>query len=412
MVEWQAAADHNDPDAEFGLGRLYELGTGDLKQDYKQADYWYQKAAGRGNSEAQYRLALIWAAGDDDFPADLAEAYKWVLLAAGSNGVWGSLAADLKTQIERAASADEQTEGKKRFAAWKEVHAAGTEEPAVVATPSPPPFPSSNKAGGTGCPGWPFPTLPCTEQFPALPGMSGQAQAPAPQRSPSRASLDQLNEALAQIDCASLRSQMSAEGTVSISGTVPNAEEKAKLLQLSTQFLPTNQPEVTVDIVPPPLCRSLVELHDLSLAGLIKDGEGMSARLNNGSLLLRQGDPIKIEVRGLGYPVNLRIDYFSLDGEVAHFKPDSREPALRLPAGAMRLFGNAADGEVWNAGGAPFGTEMICVIATPTPLDLGPRSPVEQATDYLRDLRLALGRISDPSGHPSLIKVLLVRTSP
>src|SRR5208282_6702293 len=52
MVEWQAAADHNDPEAEFGLGSLYELGAGDLKQDYKQADYWYRKAADQGNSEA------------------------------------------------------------------------------------------------------------------------------------------------------------------------------------------------------------------------------------------------------------------------------------------------------------------------------------------------------------------------
>src|SRR5437899_7071910 len=63
MVEWQAAADRNDPEAEFGLGSLYELGAGELKQSHKQADYWYRKAADQGNTEAQYRLALIWAVG-------------------------------------------------------------------------------------------------------------------------------------------------------------------------------------------------------------------------------------------------------------------------------------------------------------------------------------------------------------
>jgi TPR repeat protein len=67
-------------DAEFGLGRLYEFGAGDLKQSYNQADYWYGKAADRGNVEAQHRLALIWAVGGDDFAADLAEAHKWATL--------------------------------------------------------------------------------------------------------------------------------------------------------------------------------------------------------------------------------------------------------------------------------------------------------------------------------------------
>jgi len=98
MAEWQSAADRKDADAEFGLGSLYELGAGDLKQDYKQADYWYSRAAHHGNIEAEYRLALIWAVGGDDFPADVTNAYRWILLAAESKGVWGTLGADLKNQ--------------------------------------------------------------------------------------------------------------------------------------------------------------------------------------------------------------------------------------------------------------------------------------------------------------------------
>src|SRR5207247_159226 len=66
MAEWQAAAERNDPEAEFGLGSLYELGLGNLKQNYKQADYWYRQAADHGNVEAQYRLSLIWATGSED----------------------------------------------------------------------------------------------------------------------------------------------------------------------------------------------------------------------------------------------------------------------------------------------------------------------------------------------------------
>jgi Sel1 repeat len=80
MAEWQAAADHNDPESEFGIGSLYEFGAGDLKQDYTRAAYWYRKAAQQGNTEAEYRLALLFSAGGDNFDIDLAEAYKWATI--------------------------------------------------------------------------------------------------------------------------------------------------------------------------------------------------------------------------------------------------------------------------------------------------------------------------------------------
>src|SRR5262249_9651741 len=92
MEEWQAAADHNDPEAEFGVGTLYEFGAGELKQDYKRATDWYKRAATHGNSGAEYRLALLYSAGGENFEADLVEAYKWASVAAQSKGVWGTLA--------------------------------------------------------------------------------------------------------------------------------------------------------------------------------------------------------------------------------------------------------------------------------------------------------------------------------
>ena len=43
--------------------------------------------------------------------------------------------------------------------------------------------PSGSFGKSGGCPGWPFPTLPCTEQFPALPGVSaGRARRHCPRR--------------------------------------------------------------------------------------------------------------------------------------------------------------------------------------------------------------------------------------
>ena len=411
MAEWQSAADRNDPDAEFGLASLYEYGTCDLKQNYKQADYWYRKAAAFGNIEAQYRLALIWASGGDDFAADLAEAYKWAALAVESKGVWSTVAVDLKSQLGRVTSPGQRADGERRARIWREEQTAKKEEPpGTTAPPSQPSAPVA-KAPSTGCPGWPFPTLPCTEQFPALPGTQAPPRTPTPQRPTAKSPVEELKEALAKIDCAALRTQTSAGGSVSISGTVPNADEKAKLMERFERLFPDMRPEVAVDIVPPPLCRSLAALSDMRASGLVAE-TSLGLRLNSGSSQLRENDPIKLEVRGPAYPINLRIDYFTLDGQVLHLTPDRSGPAPKLAPSATRLFWQSANGQPWSAGGEPFGTELICAIATATPVDLGSRAQVEQAADYLRDLRRVLSQTSVPSGQPNVLATLLVETHP
>ncbi|MGC2413997.1 MAG: hypothetical protein WA459_15015, partial [Stellaceae bacterium] len=128
MAEWTNDAERGDPEAEFQLGMLNE--HGDLKQDYKQADHWYEKAAEQGHIGAEYRLALIWGAGGDDFPADRVEAYKWILLASEKG-----LATDLKAQLEKILDRTQQEEAHKRAAAWKEAHAAQQAAPWLAVAP-------------------------------------------------------------------------------------------------------------------------------------------------------------------------------------------------------------------------------------------------------------------------------------
>lgn len=450
VLEWQNAADRGDADAQFGMGNLYEIGAGALKQDYKRADYWYRKSAEQGNTEAPYRLALIWAAGGDGFPPDLIEAYKWAVLAANSKGVWGSAAAELKTQLDNVTSPHERDQGKERAAAWQQARQAKDETVAAVPPPSgantPPPAatvpphpaaqPASTPAPAApltksngGCPGWPFPTLPCTEQFPALPGAQPRAGAPAtaapaagsvvasapaatqamPAARPSaaKAPLEELNQALKQIDCSSL-SAHTAEGAAVISGTVPNEDQRAKLMQVAARLFPDNRPEINVEIVPPPLCQVMAELHGMRLAGLVTD-VALTVRLTNGGTRLRQGDLIELSVQAPNRAVHLQIDYFSLDGQVLHLAPSLELPNVQLAASTTGVFGHNGRGRDWIAGGAPFGTELIAVTATPTALNFGAtRPPTEKGLDYLRELKRALGR--EPAGS-STIALLLVHTS-
>ena len=385
MSEWQSAADKGDADGQLGLGKLYEFGLGDLAQNYKRADFWYRKAADQNSAEAEYRLMLIWAVGGDDFPPDLAEAYKWLTLVAESKGVWGTRASEVKPQFDRLVGLADQAKGKKLAADWKDERAkANADTPNLTAqtptstTPTPGPAPGSGS-----CANWPFPGLPCVPlpsfpgAKPAVPppvppnGATGQppsqpAPTPAAPAPSSEAPLDQLNKALAQIDCAAR---------------------------------------------PQPLCHSLTALNAIRLAGLLAYGN-LSIQLANGATQLHESDLIQVEVRGPVYPVNLRIDYFSLGGQVLHLWPNNDEEAVSLTAGQTRIFGQPGAHKVWAAGGAPFGTEFISVIATSASIDLGAvRRPVEPAEDYLRDLRAALGRSSANPSRPNIAAVLMVHTS-
>jgi len=85
---------------------------------------------------------------------------------------------------------------------------------------------------------------------------------------------------------------------------------------------------------------------------------------------------------------------------------------VTLVAGQTRVFGQPGAHKVWAAGGAPFGTEFISVIATPAALDLGvARRPVEPADDYLRDLRAALSQRPAGAATPNIAAVLVVHTA-
>lgn len=418
VSEWQSAADNDDAEAQLGLGSLYEQGLGDLKQDYKRADYWYRKAAEKGSTEAQYRLALIWAAGGDHFPPDLIEAYKWAVVTVASKGVWGSAAIEVQAQLDRILTGSEREAGKERAAAWraaltpKTVLSSKKEEPtsataalpSAVASPGSPPR-VETPAGG--CPGWPFPTLPCTEQFPALGNTvrTGSSN-PSPQAVTAgpKKPVDELAAILKQIDCSTLNIR-EVDGAAVIAGTVPDADQKAKVIQSAARLFPNNRPQIDVEIVPSPLCRVVAELDSIRGTTLPADGL-VELRLNGGNSALKHGDRIELAVRAPAHSVNLRIDYFSLDGKVLHLLPNADEPTVQLSAGASRVFGHD-----WIAGGAPFGTEIIGVIASAAPIPLAPRPATEPALGYLRDVKQALARLPTGAAATPLVAKLLVHTS-
>jgi len=377
-AEWKPAAENGDPDAEFGLGEVYEQAKG----DYPTAELWYGKAAVQDNAKAKYRLMLIYMAGNKQFPPDLAKAYGWMLLAADDRGQPPAFA-ELRSQLEAHLGEQARADGRKFAEAWKAAHAAPTPPPAVAApsTPTPPAAPN--------------PVQPVVVPPPAAPN--------------PRAELD---EALKGVDCAPIQVD-SAGGVLKVSGSVPDEQIRTKLLTIATRAPADQRPEIDVAVIPPPLCRSVTQIANFPHDGLA-NANGIKLTLL-GDKVLTEGQPIQVEIQSqVEFPVILRVDYFTLDDQVLHMWPNQFTPTTQVAAGETRRFlhrkPEGADRD-WLVGSAPFGTELIVAVATPRPLNLGNRPPSEAATAYLRDLTAAL-RQARATGQQTLVATTYIHTAP
>ncbi len=56
---WRSLAEAGGAVAQFNLGKLYENGGGEVRQDYSQAVRWYREAAAQGMTAAQNNLAVM-----------------------------------------------------------------------------------------------------------------------------------------------------------------------------------------------------------------------------------------------------------------------------------------------------------------------------------------------------------------
>lgn len=95
---FEELANQGNEAAQYNLGIIFEIGVGELRDDYR-AEYWYRKSAENGLPQAQFCLAAILAADymqqaeDYGYKPDIGnttldereqkflEAYKWLLIA-------------------------------------------------------------------------------------------------------------------------------------------------------------------------------------------------------------------------------------------------------------------------------------------------------------------------------------------
>jgi len=87
--EYSEGARLGDPNAQAGLGFLYDQGLG-VAEDPEKAFDWYRKAAEQGHVEAQAMLGYYYASGGE-VPRDFAKAAEWSRKAADRGSALGQL---------------------------------------------------------------------------------------------------------------------------------------------------------------------------------------------------------------------------------------------------------------------------------------------------------------------------------
>jgi hypothetical protein len=136
---------------------------------------------------------------------------------------------------------------------------------------------------------------------------------------------------------------------------------------------------------------------------------------------LSAGDPLVLDIRAPARPVQLQVDYFTIDGSVVHLLPNPSDSGAALAAGASRRLGEKSGGEKAGDGkpqsgrywtiGPPFGTEMLLTIATAAPLFPTPRPEQEPVADYLAALADALATMPEDAPAP-LADARFIATGP
>ena len=117
---------------------------------------------------------------------------------------------------------------------------------------------------------------------------------------------------------------------------------------------------------------------------------GASIRTRATNTFLTEGDPLVIDLIAPGYGTWVYVDYFALDGGVAHLMPSLRTRNNQAPPFYTATIGGAGDWLI----SKPFGSELIVLTTTPVPLFNTLRPEHEATTEYLRAMKKQLREIS------------------
>jgi hypothetical protein len=259
--------------------------------------------------------------------------------------------------------------------------------PPKIVDIKPPPAPSPQPAPPPPQPAPPKvveikPPPPPPSPPPVRPQPSVVEPPPSPTPPPQRLTLDNLTN----LTCGKVLPRY--EGSSLLDGYV-SSEKDLELVKRVVADMPGMSIGNLV-LAPWPQCEALQTLEQpLSMSDGPAIGIGPTDHL-------RAGDPLRVTVRSPKHISYLYVSYIQADGYVVHLVQPAGLVAQPTLPDQMLSFGDGRDGGATFTVGAPFGREMVIVIASRSPL-FDHALPVQQTErEYLTELRRALAYKPSP----------------
>jgi serine/threonine protein kinase len=227
--------------------------------------------------------------------------------------------------------------------------------------------------------------------------------APATSAAPAAPSLPAIAAALADLPCSALVPTIKGRA-VHVQGYLARSVGQARLKNTLAALPGVAAVDLSLHEVGDDKCGLMRVLGRYWVAHRMAPGaaaEATAIRLNPGSgrggsniTDLNAGDTLMVDVTTPDYQSYVAVDYFVLDGTVVHLLPNSVERETLAPPRYTATVGNLGNWMI----GAPFGTEMLVLLATPVPLFDAQRPDSEAGPAYLAALDSQLARISKSHG--------------
>jgi hypothetical protein len=143
--------------------------------------------------------------------------------------------------------------------------------------------------------------------------------------------------------------------------------------------------EFRVELRPWPQCEMLLTL-DKQLA------EAGTPQIAINATDLTEGDPLEVRVTTPPFDSYVHVAYVQADGSVVNLEQTGAPTLVTHRANENLIFGDGLEGRAKFSVGAPFGSEMIVVLSSRSPLFSSPRPQIETEREFLSALRGALLR--------------------
>lgn len=128
------------------------------------------------------------------------------------------------------------------------------------------------------------------------------------------------------------------------------------------------------------------------------EDKGGAVLRTRGDTHLTEGMPLVLDINTPDHDSYVYVDYFVVDGKVAHLVPSARVQGHQAPPSYSATIGDSGDWVV----SKPFGTELVVLLTTPAPLFASRRAEFETRQEYLRALEKPLAQMASKYGRDKI----------